>query len=191
MSMYYKFQIQENGMIDADIAGDELSIHFDKPESTGYGDKVPILGDTYSVKDQIKSEDWDTTHHEWTGDYWRVDLDTVRVVINNVCRVVKAVSVDPEVVYESDSMTEFEGKIELDDGKDETFEFVLGPGGGDKRCSRSWAESAAERGNYEDVEEFAEKFNLEVVDDKVLYGEIEGPEEVDGIPGSSNAGVED
>lgn len=181
--MYYEFELGMNGLLEAGVTSGKKAIHFEAPENTSYGRKVPITGDTYKYKADIKDHDWNVTHHEWTGEYWRVDLDAVREVMNTVCRAAGVISADPELVYDADSLTEYEGEIELDGEGSETFEFILGVGEGDERVSRSWAEDAAELGNFGGVEEFAERFNFEVVDDEVLFGEYENPEEVGEVIG--------
>lgn len=186
--MYYRFTIANNGMIEPDIAGDDGEVHFDEPIRGDYGKVVPIRGDTYAYKDDIKSCDWDETHRKWNGDVWIADLDTIRQVVNSICRVCDDVTVHPKVVYRSDSMTEFEGKVDIDEHGKETFEFMRGPVEGDDRVSQSWAEDAARVGNYDSVEEFAEKFDFEVVPDKELFDDHKEEHDVeeDGIIGSEN-----
>jgi hypothetical protein len=187
MSTFYRFDLARNGLLEPFVAGSQGEVHFDEPESTQYGNKVPIRGNTYVYKDDIKTHDWDKTHHEWTGEYWRVDCDSVRVVIHTLCQVCDSVTVAPETVYESDSMTDFEGKIDIDEEGDDTFEFLMGPVSGDERVSRSWAEDAAKTGNYESVEEFAEEFDFEVVSDEELFDEF-GDTTADGDGGLVSSG---
>lgn len=187
--MYYLFELGRNGLLEADIMGNQGTVHFDEPERTNYGKKVPIKGNTYPFKDDIKAADWDTTHHEWTGDYWRVDLEPVSVVVESLCEVADTVTADPEVVYQSDSLAQFRGKIEIDEDSGETFEFLRGPVEGDERVSRSWAEDAAETGNFDSVEEFADRFNFDVVDDEVLFDDYDDStaEVGGGLVGSGDA----
>jgi len=189
--MYYQFEIQENGMVDADVSSDKGEVHFNDPARGDYGKVVPITGNTYPYKDEIKETDWEETHRRWNkqAEYWQADLDTIRRVINQVCRYCPDVTVEPEVVEESGSLKEFRGEISI--GEKETFEFLSGPNEGDERVSRSWAEDAAEVGNYDGVEDFAEQYNLNVVDDKELFDDYEEEYDVDeeGLMGSQDMGA--
>jgi len=186
--MHYHFEIQPNGMIQPDVAGEEGVVHFDEPVRGDYGKVVPIRGDTYSFKDEIMECDWEETHRKWNGDYWQADLDTIREVINQICSFCDDVTVHKDVVEESESMAEFRGKFDIGYSGDETFEFISGPQEGDGRVSMSWAEDAAEVGNYSSVEEFAEEFDFEVVPDKELFDDYEDEHDVDedGIIGSES-----
>ncbi len=189
--MYYHFELGMNGLLDSGVTSEKKSVHFAAPVNTGYGKKVPIEGNTYPYKEDIKATEWEATHYNWTGEYWEVDLDTVIEVMRKLCRAADEVSVEPEVVYESESLEPWRGEIELDDGGHETFEFIMGPTEGDERVSRSWAEDAAELGNYDSVGEFAERFNFDVVDDEVLFEDIEEPSEVGEVNGTPEAAKAD
>lgn len=187
--MYYKFEIQENGMVEPDVQSEEGVVHFDKPKRGDFQKVVPIKGDTYSYKDDIKATEWEDTHRKWNGEYWQADCDSIRLVINKVCRVCQDVTVHPDVVEESESLKEFRGKFEIgEEDTNETFEFYTGPKEGDERVSRSWAENAAEVGNFE-FEEFVDEFNLDVVDDEELFKDYEesNMDEAGQVVGSADA----
>lgn len=185
--MYYQFEVGMNGLLESGVTSEKKRVHFDSPVTSSYGKKVPIKGKTYPYKEDIKATEWENTHYDWTGEYWQVDLDTVRDVIRMVARAADEVSCDPEVVYESDSMEPWRGEIELEEEGGETFEFIMGPTEGDERVSRSWAEDAAEVGNYDSVEDFADEFNFDVVDDEVLFGDLDNPSEVGEVNGEPEA----
>lgn len=156
--------------VDVDVVMSHGHVHVGEPESTQYGKKVPLKGDTYKAKDSIKSPDWDVTHHEWTGDYWRVDLDTLNITIGALLHDGFTVTAERESVRNCDGLERWHDKVFIDENHTFEFDYSARPGG--KVVSRSRAEKMAKLANYSDVTRFCEDFDVEVRDDDELMEEL-------------------
>lgn len=134
-----------------------------------------VHGRTYENKDLIKKLPYGSHGTEWTGDVWAVnkDMTTELAAVLTIAGV--DLTVEAGVVAEDEDWGHLREEIDLPGDNDDTITVRVGPGGPGDKVSRTWAEEAAETGNYDSVEEFADQFNLEVASDEemqeVLYNE--------------------
>lgn len=150
---------------------DSHDIVIEEPGS-GESDKhCKISGDTYPAKDDIKEIGYGNKGAEWTGEYWQchhsrtADLATILMVRFH------DVAIDAMAVAHCEGWGPLREGIEIDDSGEETYTVMQGPEGDDNHVSRSWAEDAADVGNYSSAEEFADEFGLEIVSDQQIKEE--------------------
>lgn len=169
------------GKIDVGLepTNDYHDIFIQKPGSGSGDDMCKISGDTYQHKKKIKKLPYGDNGSQWTGDYWEVNKN----LTSDLCAVLKVVAVDvcihSRAVVSDDGWKSLRKEIDIDDpvGSDETLRLMAGPDSPMEGVSRSWAEDAAETGNFDSVEEFAESFGLNVIDDEEAEDKLDEPEE--------------
>jgi len=179
-NLMYEFEPADDGQllgepgmgsrVSVDVVMRHGDVHVEEPESTQYGRKVPLTGDTYPAKEAIKRPDWDMTHHEWTGDYWRVDVGTLNVTIGSLLRDGYTVTAVRESVRGCDGLERWHDEVMMDENT--TFRFDASVRPGSKVVSRTRAERMAELANYASVESFVKDFEIEVKDDDELMARL-------------------
>lgn len=185
MTIHYGFSWEGGDGLVAYTVGEEKRVHFGEiGKYEGY-EKVPVTGDTYPVKDNIKSTEWENTHYSWTGDVWVVDASGLREVIESVLERVDEVSAHVDTVHECGALSEFHDKVQVSKDSDDVMSFQRKPLGNKDGVPESWAKDAAKLGNFDSVDEFADRFNLEVLPDSEFTDYELGEDEGDGgLPGS-------
>jgi len=185
MTIYYGFTWEGGQGLDAYTTGKKKRVHFGEIGSYGGYEKVPVRGDTYPVKDNIKSTEWSNTHYDWTGELWAVDAGGLREVIEAVLERVDEVSVEVGTVHACDALSEFHDEVSAGKDSDDVMSLQRKPLGNKDGVPESWAKDAAKLGNYDSVGEFADEFNLTVLPDSEFTDlELGEEEDDDGLPGS-------
>lgn len=186
MTILYGFSYDGSGELDAYTVQDEKRAHFgDIGNYGGYPNKVPVEGDTYPIKENIKSTNWNKTKYDWTGDVWAIHIDGLRDVIEAVLERYDEVSVEVDTVHECGELSEFHDEIKTGPDSDDILSFERKPMGDKDGVPESWAKDAARLGNFDSVEEFAERFNFNVLPDEEFDNGSDGDDKDDGaLPGS-------
>jgi len=139
-----------------------------------------IHGNTYQHKDLIKKLPYGHEGSEWTGEVWAVnkEMTTELAAVLTIAGV--DVTIEGGAVAEDDGWGHLREEIELPGDDNASIQVMVGPSGPGDKVSRSWAEDAAEKGNYDSVEEFAEQFNLDVASDEEMQKVLEDDDDEGG-----------
>lgn len=149
----------------------ESQVHFGKPGDNVDNNMVPITGETYPAKDTIKEADYARTSRGWYDNVWACKVDTLDEVAVALLKEGWEVSVEAQAAMKCNNLAPMLEDYLIDNGHCEV-RFKKPPSEEDRRVSRSWAEGAAQLGNFDSVDEFAGKFDLVVVDDEVLMRDM-------------------
>lgn len=173
-----RFFLGSDGELDAEATPEKADVHFEEPEDTQYGPRVDVTGNTYPVKESIKGRDIYDTGSYFDGDVWQIRLSAVRKVTELLLDEMPEVTAEVETVESCDELSEWHDEVEVEGDDDSKLIFrgaTSGPGG---VCTREWAEDAARVGNFDDVDEFVDRFNLEIAPADEIEG-IDSAEEHD------------
>jgi len=190
MKIMYGFSYNDDNELVAYAVDEKKEVHLGRIGDYGGYKKVPVKGNTYPVKENIKATDWTKTKYDWTGDVWAVSAKGLRDIIEAVLEVYDEVSAVKDTVRECDELSEFHQEIRADKRTDEVIKFVYNVIGAKDDITREMAEMAASKGNYESPEEFANDFGYNIVPKEEFFGWAgDDDEEDDGLIGSSKGGV--
>lgn len=155
-------------------------VHIKEPGEDIDDDLCRIHGDTYNSKDLIKKLPYGRSGTQWNGEVWTVHKKSTA----DLCAVLKIaardVTLDSRAIAHDDDWGILQEEIELDEGGNETYKVINGPSDPGQGVSRSWAEDAADLGNYDSADAFAEQFNLEIVEDSDMEERAEDADSPEG-----------
>lgn len=165
-----RFYLGGDGKLAAEATPEKSDVHFEEVEDTQYGPRVDVTGNTYPVKECIKGRDIYDTGSYFDGDVWQIRASAVRKVIELMLDEMPEVTCEVKTVEACDDLEEWHGEVEVEGPGNDKLVFrerVTGPGG---VCSLEWAKDAARVGNFDDVDEFIERFNLDVAPAEEIEG---------------------
>lgn len=182
MTVYYLFEEGSSGRqygfgdnksrLSADVTNTHADIHVHEPQQVDGETRCKLTGDTYPAKETIKSTEYSRTGYGWFGEFWAAYPTGLHELIPALVKDGYSVSSDQEPVQTCDGLADFHKVILMGQDNPEYFVFERGPEGDNGLVSESWAESAAELGNWDSVEAFCDRFGLEPMEDEKLMDKL-------------------
>ena len=150
----------------------EQEVHIGDIDESVAGGACPITGNSYPYKDTIKELPYGDDGTQWTGDVWVVNPRKTTELVALLLDDGASVSLDASVLEYDEDWGVLRREILLDDEGSEVLRVMHPPYGDDNKVPESWAKSAGDLGNFDSVEEFAERFDLNIVPDEEAKEEL-------------------
>lgn len=154
--------------ITLEVSDSRGGVEIQKPGEGCADGQCRITGNTYNAKDDIKKLPYGDDGTQWNGEVWLVNKHKVAELTAVLMKAGYSLTIDGKAVSHCDDFGELREEVDLPGDEDGTVDVMYGPHGDNDEVSCSWAEDAADLGNYDDVETFADKFGLTIVEDEVI-----------------------
>lgn len=165
--------------VDLEPTDDFHDVMVCEPGSGDGTDMCKITGKTYEHKEKIKKLPYGDDGTRWTGEWWEVNKSMVTELCAVLCIAAVDVCVHSKCVAKDEDWGSLRKRIDIDEGREEDskLRIVAGPKSPMEGVSRSWAEDAAEVGNFDDADDFAEEYGLNIIEDEEAKEMLEGDDD--------------